>query len=94
MKKIRKITALMPELVTDILLRLQVSSLLRFRCLSRSLCSEIDSEKFVKNHLNNSIQRKTHQKLVIYNLEFKHFKDFYFADFDEPYIVMSVYQCM
>ncbi|GLT95747.1 hypothetical protein SLE2022_134120 [Rubroshorea leprosula] len=86
MKKIRKFSALMPELVTDILLRLPVSSLLRFRCLSRSLCSEIDSEKFVKNHLNSSIQRKTHQKLVIYNLEFKHFKDFYFADFDDDLV--------
>ncbi|GLT63239.1 hypothetical protein SLA2020_358170 [Shorea laevis] len=60
-------SALMPELVTDILLRLPVSSLLRFRCLSRSLCTEIDSENFVKNHLNRSIQTKTRQKLVIYN---------------------------
>ncbi|GLT40853.1 hypothetical protein SLA2020_149570 [Shorea laevis] len=75
------------DLVTDILLRLPVSSLLRFRCVSRSLCTEIDSENFVKNHLNRSIQTKTRQKLVIYDdLVFNDRKDFYFADFDDDLV--------
>ncbi|GLT95760.1 hypothetical protein SLE2022_134240 [Rubroshorea leprosula] len=75
-------SALMPELVTDILLRLPVSSLLRFRCVSRSLCTEIDSENFVKNHLDRSIQTETRQKLVIYGSLINQSSEIYVADFD------------
>ncbi|GLT95740.1 hypothetical protein SLE2022_134050 [Rubroshorea leprosula] len=76
----------LPELVTDILLLLPVKSLLRFRCLSTSHCSEIDSADFVKNHLNISIQKKIRQKLLFCDSEsitngFAF--DFYCADFDD-----------
>ncbi|GLT37399.1 hypothetical protein SLA2020_117170 [Shorea laevis] len=74
---------LAPELVTDILLRLPVTSLLRFRCLSKSHCAEIDSPDFAKDHLNRSIQSKTGQKLVINNVDFMDQTDFYYAEFDD-----------
>ncbi|GKV45209.1 hypothetical protein SLEP1_g52317 [Rubroshorea leprosula] len=79
-------SALSPELVTEILLRLPVSSLLRFRCLSTSLCTEIDSENFVRSHLNRSIQTKTRQKLIVYNPRFKGPSGFYYADFDDDLV--------
>ncbi|GLT95749.1 hypothetical protein SLE2022_134130 [Rubroshorea leprosula] len=75
--------ALFPELVTDILLRLPVRSLLRFRCLSTSLCTEIDSPYFIKNHLNRSIQMGTRQKLTVFNEDFMDTTDFYTADIDD-----------
>ncbi|GLT36879.1 hypothetical protein SLA2020_112260 [Shorea laevis] len=71
----------LPELVTDILLRLPVKSLLRFRCLSTSHCSEIDSADFVKSHLNRSIQTKIRQKLIVWDS--KSIMNFYCADFDD-----------
>ncbi|GLT95745.1 hypothetical protein SLE2022_134100 [Rubroshorea leprosula] len=73
-------TAFLPELVTDILLRLPVISLLRFRCLSASVCTEIDSAYFVKNHLNRSIQSKTGQKLIIRNSDSNDFCPANFVD--------------
>ncbi|GLT95761.1 hypothetical protein SLE2022_134250 [Rubroshorea leprosula] len=76
----------LPELVTDILLRLPVSSLQRFRCLSTSFCAEIDSENFVKNHFKRSILKKTGQKLLVYNPRFEGASDFYFADFDDDLV--------
>ncbi|GLT40854.1 hypothetical protein SLA2020_149580 [Shorea laevis] len=90
MKKIREKSALMPELVTDILLRLPVSSLLRFRCLSRPVCSEIDSEKFVKNHLNSSIKRRTRLKLIFFDSVLKGPSDLYYSDFDDDLVVAFV----
>ncbi|GKV45195.1 hypothetical protein SLEP1_g52306 [Rubroshorea leprosula] len=71
-----------PELVTDILLCLPVTSLLRFRCLSKSHCAEIDSPDFAKYHLNVSIQSKTGQKLIINNVDFMDQTDLYYAEFD------------
>ncbi|GLT63242.1 hypothetical protein SLA2020_358200 [Shorea laevis] len=71
-----------PELVTEVLLRLPVTSLLRFRCLSKSHCAEIDSQDFAKDHLNRSIQSKTGQKLIINNEDFMVTTDFYYAELD------------
>ncbi|GLT95756.1 hypothetical protein SLE2022_134200 [Rubroshorea leprosula] len=85
MKKSRKAPAFMPELVTDILLRLPVETLLRFRCLSTSLCAEIDSPDFAKNHLCRSIQSKTRQKLIINNEDFVDPTDFFYANFDSNF---------
>ncbi|GLT40852.1 hypothetical protein SLA2020_149560 [Shorea laevis] len=75
--------ALLPDLVSDILLRLPVKSLLRFRCLSTSFCSEIDSADFVNAHLNRSIQSRTGQKLLVCNSYFMDSTDFYAADFED-----------
>ncbi|GLT95755.1 hypothetical protein SLE2022_134190 [Rubroshorea leprosula] len=72
-----------PELVTEILLCLPVTSLLRFRCLSKSHCAEIDSPDFAKDHLNRSIQSKTGQKLIIHNVGFMDQTDFYYAELDD-----------
>ncbi|GLT44280.1 hypothetical protein SLA2020_485800 [Shorea laevis] len=61
------------ELVYDILLSLSVKSLLQFRYLSTSLCSEIDSPEFVNNHLNRSIRSRIRQNLIIDNKNGTHF---------------------
>ncbi|GLT56697.1 hypothetical protein SLA2020_297220 [Shorea laevis] len=73
---------LLPELVPDILLCLPVTSLMRFRCLSKSHCAEIDSPDFAKDHLNRSIQSKTGQKLIINSTGSIYPTDFYYAEFD------------
>ncbi|GLT95746.1 hypothetical protein SLE2022_134110 [Rubroshorea leprosula] len=69
---------LFPELVSDVLLRLPVKSLLRFRCLSKSISAEIDSSDFINNHLKRSTETKTHQKLIT-----NEGSSFYAADFDD-----------
>ncbi|GLT36892.1 hypothetical protein SLA2020_112380 [Shorea laevis] len=68
-----------PDLVSDILLRLPVKTLLRLRCVSKSLCNEIDSPEFVKNNLNKSMRNRIRQKLIVNNRNCSHF---YALDFD------------
>uniref|UniRef100_A0A5B7BNK8 F-box domain-containing protein n=1 Tax=Davidia involucrata TaxID=16924 RepID=A0A5B7BNK8_DAVIN len=43
------------EVLVDIISRLPVKSLLRFRCVSKSWCSLIESPNFIATHLNQSI---------------------------------------
>lgn len=43
-----------PEILEDILVRLPVKSLCRFRCVSKPWCNLISSKKFTKLHLNRS----------------------------------------
>ncbi|GLT36876.1 hypothetical protein SLA2020_198600 [Shorea laevis] len=71
---------LLLDLVTDVLLRLAVKCLLRFRCVSKSFCAEIDSAEFVNNHIKRSTETKTHQKLFIYEGS-----SFYAVDFDDSF---------
>ncbi|OIT23019.1 f-boxkelch-repeat protein [Nicotiana attenuata] len=61
------------ELITEILLRLPVESLLRFRCVSKSWLALISSPEFVKAHLNISANNKdyTHHRLMM-NFESKY----------------------
>ncbi|GLT36888.1 hypothetical protein SLA2020_112340 [Shorea laevis] len=70
------------ELVTEILLRLPVKSLLRFRCLSKPSRAEIDGVNFVQNHLKRSVEAKTHQKLIVNNMDYASHSKLYAADFD------------
>ncbi|XVF30440.1 hypothetical protein REPUB_Repub16aG0057700 [Reevesia pubescens] len=57
-------SALILDLITDILLRLPVKALLRFRSLSKSFATEIDSPAFIKAHLKQSVQAKSHRNVV------------------------------
>ncbi|GKV45189.1 hypothetical protein SLEP1_g52300 [Rubroshorea leprosula] len=76
--------AMSMDLVIDILLRLPVKSLLRFRCVSTSFCSEIDSADFVNTHVNRSIQSRTGQKLIVSGSSSCNGPtDFYAADFED-----------
>ncbi|KAA8516862.1 hypothetical protein F0562_017320 [Nyssa sinensis] len=53
------------EVVTDILTRLPVKTLLRFRCVSKPWCALIDSRDFVKFHLKRSIETKSNLSLIL-----------------------------
>ncbi|KAK1367155.1 putative F-box domain-containing protein [Heracleum sosnowskyi] len=53
------------DLIAQILDRLPVKSLLRFRCVSKPWCSLIDSPHFVKAHLRRSIECNTSTGLII-----------------------------
>ncbi|PIA26892.1 hypothetical protein AQUCO_08600042v1 [Aquilegia coerulea] len=54
------------DIIPNILSRLPVKSLLRFRCISKHWCSLIDDSDFVKMHLNHAIQNEKFQ-LIAYN---------------------------
>lgn len=53
------------ELVEDILRRLPVKSLKRFRAVAKSWCSLIDSENFIKLHLRQSLISNSNRNLII-----------------------------
>ncbi|XP_057803093.1 F-box/kelch-repeat protein At3g23880-like [Salvia miltiorrhiza] len=58
------------EIIEEILSRLAVKSLLRFRCVSKSWRSLIGSERFIKTHLQNSSKNAAlahHRKILSYD---------------------------
>ncbi|OMO97264.1 hypothetical protein COLO4_14744 [Corchorus olitorius] len=59
------------ELIFEIFLCLSVKDLLRFRCLSKDVCQEIDSDAFTTAHLNRTKETKTHRKLVVHNYNYR-----------------------
>lgn len=65
------------ELIDQVLFRLPVKPLLRFRCVSKGWCSLIDSNAFVKKHLKRMIECNT-RGVIISGYGGK----FYLADFE------------
>ncbi|KAJ0016551.1 hypothetical protein Pint_09539 [Pistacia integerrima] len=57
-----------PDIITDILCKQPVKSLLRFRAISKACCSLIDGQDFVKMHLNHSLQTKANLSLILKGL--------------------------
>ncbi|XP_059631104.1 F-box protein CPR1-like [Cornus florida] len=66
------------EVTADVLSRLPVKSLLRFRCVSRPWCALIDSKHFIKSHLNRSIEASSTNLSII----LVYGNDIYSMDFD------------
>ncbi|OMP01512.1 hypothetical protein COLO4_11812 [Corchorus olitorius] len=58
-------SGIIQDLISDILLCLPVKSLVRYRCLSKSSRTEIDSETFINAHLTRSIETKTRRRLIL-----------------------------
>ncbi|KAK3032718.1 hypothetical protein RJ639_035162 [Escallonia herrerae] len=52
------------DVITDILTRLPVKSLLRSRCVSKPWCAMIDGPKFIKMHLDRSIETSSILALI------------------------------
>ncbi|KAL9427479.1 hypothetical protein AB3S75_029630 [Citrus x aurantiifolia] len=53
------------DLIVDILIRLPVRSLARFRCASRSFRSLIDGQDFVNRYVNHSIETNSNLGLSV-----------------------------
>ncbi|KAK1368157.1 F-box protein CPR30 [Heracleum sosnowskyi] len=66
------------ELIDEILCRLPVKPVLRFRCVSKGWCSLIDSNVFVKKHLKKTLECNIGGGLIIKGGG----GNFYLADFD------------
>ena len=63
------------DVITDILHRLPVKTLVRFKSLSKPCCFLIDHPDFVKAHLNRSIQTRSNLNIILkglhlYSVEF------------------------
>ncbi|GAA0149367.1 hypothetical protein LIER_08561 [Lithospermum erythrorhizon] len=66
------------DVVTDILSRLPVKPLLRFRCVRKSWRDLVDSRKFIKLHLNKTRESNFHRKLILQDTS-----GLYSADFNK-----------
>ncbi|PON91382.1 F-box domain containing protein [Trema orientale] len=59
------------DIIVNILSRLSVKDLLRYRCVSKPLCSLIDGPDFIKMHLNHSMETNSHLSLIRADLELR-----------------------
>lgn len=66
------------ELINNILLRLPVKPLLRFRCVCKPWCSLIDSSTFVKEHLRKNVESYPDSGIIFRDLPKS--KIFYLGD--------------
>ncbi|XP_059645932.1 F-box protein CPR1-like [Cornus florida] len=53
------------DVVAGVLSALPVKLLMRFRCVSKQWCGLIDSQFFIKSHLNRSIETNTNRSLIL-----------------------------
>ncbi|XP_065851777.1 F-box protein CPR1-like [Euphorbia lathyris] len=74
------------ELITEILQFLPAKTLLRFRCISKSLCGIIDSPDFIKSRLTLTSENRTHRKIIVPHLS-KHINPIpiHVLDMDGPF---------
>ncbi|XP_074378652.1 F-box protein At1g11270-like [Apium graveolens] len=72
--------ALPADLIDEVLCRLPVKPLLRFRCVSKGWCSLIDSNAFAKKQLKTAIACNAGSCLLI--VTFGDDRKFYFVGFD------------
>ncbi|XP_016712492.1 F-box protein CPR1 [Gossypium hirsutum] len=61
------------EMTIEILLRLSVKDLLRFKCVSKPWCSSIDDPDFIKLHLFHSVKTNTNHSLILRHCEYHFF---------------------
>ncbi|PON58759.1 F-box domain containing protein [Trema orientale] len=52
------------DTIVNILSRLPVEDLLRYRCVSKRWCSLIDGPRFIKMHLDHSMETSSHLTLI------------------------------
>ncbi|KAG8484943.1 hypothetical protein CXB51_021387 [Gossypium anomalum] len=57
----------------EILCRLSVKDLIRFKCASKHWCSLIDDPNFIKCHLSHSLKTKTNHSLLLRHYEYNFF---------------------
>ncbi|XP_050230690.1 F-box protein CPR1-like [Mercurialis annua] len=72
------------DIMCHILKLLPVKSLLRFRCLSKTYCSLIDSRNFINLHLFQSNYTNTNQSLITFRTSFQEVDKTYMMDLDTP----------
>ncbi|TYI12896.1 hypothetical protein ES332_A08G020800v1 [Gossypium tomentosum] len=61
------------EITIDILGRLSVKDLLRFKCVSKPWCSSIEDPYFIKLHLSHSLKTNTNHSLILRHREYHFF---------------------
>ncbi|XP_038698576.1 F-box protein CPR1-like isoform X2 [Tripterygium wilfordii] len=74
------------EIISEILTRLSVKPLLRFRCVSKSWCATIDSPDFISRHVKRSIETTTNHQLILEEWDFEtrgYQSNLYSASIDE-----------
>ncbi|KAI9391924.1 hypothetical protein POPTR_006G012900v4 [Populus trichocarpa] len=69
------------EIITDILSRLPVKTLKRFRCVSKSWCKETESPYFINMHLQKLTQARTNLGLILGD---RSSTKLYTVDLDKP----------
>ncbi|XP_047333428.1 F-box protein CPR1-like [Impatiens glandulifera] len=75
------------EILENVLSRLPVKCLLRLRCVSKSWLSLISSPRFVKLHLNRSVQTKSNLNLFMIDGQYFSRWNLYSPDHDHDHVL-------